>query len=82
MPSRFVSFAEVKRAVSLEALLDRYGLSEGLTRKGANLAGSCPFCNGKSARQFQVVQPLVVVLPSRALFDTACSPCRTVIRKS
>jgi len=54
MPSRFVSFAEVKRAVSLEALLDRYGLSEGLTRKGANLAGSCPFCNGKSARQFQV----------------------------
>src|SRR6478672_11868576 len=54
MPQGFVSFAEVKRAVSLEAILDRYGLWDGFTRKGANLAGPCPFCKGKSARQFQV----------------------------
>lgn len=54
MPKSFVSFAEVKRAVSLEAVLDRYDLLEGLTRKGANLAGPCPFCKGKSGRQFQV----------------------------
>ena len=54
MPTGFVSFAEVKRAVSLEAVLEHYGLSEGLTRKCANLAGPCPFCKGKSARQFQV----------------------------
>lgn len=54
MPHGFVSFAEVKRAVSIEAVLGRYELLEGLTRKGQNLAGPCPFCKGKSARQFQV----------------------------
>jgi DNA primase len=54
MPHGFVSFAEVKRAVSIEAVLGRYELLENLTRKGANLAGPCPFCKGRSARQFQV----------------------------
>ncbi|HEX4960616.1 MAG TPA: CHC2 zinc finger domain-containing protein [Thermoanaerobaculia bacterium] len=54
MPHGFVSFAELKRAVSMEAILKRYELSEGLTRKGANLAGPCPFCKGTSGRQFQV----------------------------
>jgi DNA primase len=54
MPSGFVPFVEVKRAVSLEALLERYELSGGLTRKGANLVGPCPFCGSKSTRQFQV----------------------------
>jgi DNA primase len=54
MPDGFVSFAEVKRAVTMEAVLARYDLLEVLTRKGKNLAGPCPFCKGKSARQFQV----------------------------
>jgi DNA primase len=54
MPNGFIPFAEVKRAVPLEAILERYGLLETLTRKGMNLAGACPFCNGKSGRQFQV----------------------------
>jgi DNA primase len=54
MPDGFVPFAEVKRAVSMEALLSRYELLDGLTRKGQNLAGPCPFCKGRSARQFQV----------------------------
>jgi DNA primase len=54
MPNGFVPFAEVKRAVSLEAILDRYGLLEDLTRKGANLTGPCPFCKSSSGRQFQV----------------------------
>jgi DNA primase len=54
MPEGFVSFAEVKRAVTMEAVLARYELLEGLTRKGANLAGPCLFCKGKSQRQFQV----------------------------
>jgi DNA primase len=54
MPEGFVSFAEVKRAVTMEAVLTRYELLEGLTRKGQNLAGPCPFCKGKSQRQFQV----------------------------
>ncbi|MFY9821959.1 MAG: CHC2 zinc finger domain-containing protein [Thermoanaerobaculia bacterium] len=54
MPQGFVSFAEVKRAVTMEAVLVRYGLKEILVPKGKNLAGLCPFCKGKSARQFQV----------------------------
>jgi DNA primase len=54
MPQSFVSFAELKRAVSIEAVLARYGLREGLTVKGKNLAGPCPFCKGQSQRQFQV----------------------------
>lgn len=54
MPDGFVSFADVKRGVSLEAVLARYDLLEGMARKGQNLAGPCPFCKGKSGRQFQV----------------------------
>ena len=54
MPQGFVSFAEVKRAVSMEAVLARYGSLENMTKKGKNLAGPCPFCRAKSARQFQV----------------------------
>jgi DNA primase len=54
MSKGFVSFAEVKRAVSMEAVLSRYGLLADLVKKGRNLAGPCPFCNGTSARQFQV----------------------------
>lgn len=54
MSKGFVSFAEVKQSVTMEALLTHYGLLAGLTRKGKNLAGLCPFCKGASARQFQV----------------------------
>lgn len=54
MSKGFVSFAEVKRAVSLEAILTRYELRENLARKGRNLVGPCPFCKGASGRQFQV----------------------------
>jgi DNA primase len=54
MAQPFVPFAEVKRAVSLEAVLTRYDLGSKLTPKGANLVGPCPFCKSKSTRQFQV----------------------------
>src|SRR4051794_29050012 len=54
MPQGFVSFADLKRAVSIEAVLARYGLRDGLAAKGKNLAGPCPFCKGQSQRQFQV----------------------------
>jgi DNA primase len=54
MPNGFVSFAELKRGVSLEAVLARYGLMENMTKKGRNLAGPCPFCTSQSQRQFQV----------------------------
>jgi DNA primase len=52
--SQFVSFAEVKRAVTIVALLEHYDLFSTLTAKGQNLVGACPFCEGKSTRQFQV----------------------------
>lgn len=54
MAGSFVSFAEVKRAVTMEAVLTRYGFFAALAPKGKNLVGGCPFCKGKSARQFQV----------------------------
>jgi DNA primase len=54
MSQGFVPFAEVKRAVTLEAVLDRYGLFASLTEKGQNLVGACPLCTGQSKRQFQV----------------------------
>ena len=54
MSQSFVSFAEVKRAVTIVALLEHYGLFSTLTAKGQNLVGACPFCDGKSTRQFQV----------------------------
>jgi DNA primase len=54
MSQGFVSFAEVKRSVPMESVLVHYGLLDALTEKGQNLAGPCPFCKGKSARQFQV----------------------------
>ena len=54
MSKGFVSFAEVKQSVTMEAVLIRYGLFAALTSKGKNLAGACPFCKGGSARQFQV----------------------------
>ncbi|MBW8878581.1 MAG: hypothetical protein JF614_26790 [Acidobacteria bacterium] len=54
MSQGFVSFVEVKQAVTMEAVLTRYGFFENLSRKGKNLAGLCPFCKGRSVRQFQV----------------------------
>ena len=54
MSKGFVSFAEVKQSVTMEAVLTRYELFADLTRKGKNLVGACPFCKGGSARQFQV----------------------------
>lgn len=54
MPQCFVSFADVKRAISIEAVLTHYGLLASFVKKGQNLAGPCPFCKGKSQRQFQV----------------------------
>lgn len=53
MSAAVVSFAEVKRAVGIEAVLTRYGILGSLALKGANLTGPCPFCNGRSERAFR-----------------------------
>lgn len=54
MSAAIVSFAAVKRAVRIEAVLDRYGLLAGLVLRGANLTGRCPFCSARSERAFRV----------------------------
>ena len=39
---RWVVYAEVKKAVSIEQVLIYYGLLEGFTRRGDVLEGPCP----------------------------------------
>lgn len=52
--SNWVSFAEIKSRVSLEDILDRYGLMGTLTEKGDNLVGKCPLCERSKAQSFSV----------------------------
>jgi DNA primase len=52
--TRWVNYRELKEAVSIEQVLDRYGLLAGLTRRGDNLEGACPIHGGHSPRQFRV----------------------------
>jgi DNA primase len=54
MTSRWVNYRELKEAVSLEQVLEHYGLLQSLTRKGDNLEGACPIHGGQSPRQFRV----------------------------
>jgi len=39
---RFVVFSEIKKAVSILQILDRYDLTGSLHRSGDNLMGVCP----------------------------------------
>ena len=54
MTSRWVNYRELKEAVSLEQVLDHYGLLANMTRRGDNLEGACPIHGGHSPRQFRV----------------------------
>src|SRR5947209_7387395 len=54
MGETYVSFAAVKRVVTLEAVLARYDLLKELTPKGENLAGQCPLCEPPRGRSFRV----------------------------
>jgi hypothetical protein len=47
-----VYFEQVKRAVSIEAVLARYGIE--LKGRGGTLKGCCPIHNGSNPRQFTV----------------------------
>ena len=49
-----VDFKAVKAAVSMEQVLDRYGLLDGLKRAGDSLSGPCPIHNGSNPTQFRV----------------------------
>lgn len=52
--SRFVGFEELKRSVSMEQVLRRYGLMETLRRSGESLTGVCPLHHGHNPTQFRV----------------------------
>ncbi len=51
-----VSVADVRRRVTIDQILSRYGLLNDLKRKGAQLTGCCPVHGGSNNRQF-VVNP-------------------------
>jgi len=51
---RSIDFAYVKRAVSLEMVLVRYGYLSHLKRAGSQLRGACPIHNGSNPHQFVV----------------------------
>jgi len=50
----WVDYRELKSRVSLEMVLRRYGVFEGLTVSGKNLVGCCPIHKGSNPRQFSV----------------------------
>jgi DNA primase len=52
--TRWVNYRELKEAVSIEKVLDHYGLLSNLTRRGDSLEGACPIHGGHSPRQFRV----------------------------
>lgn len=50
---RWVAYSEVKKAVSLEQVLEHYGVREGLVKRGDELVGPCPIHRGSNSRQFK-----------------------------
>ena len=52
--SKFVDFKAVKSAVSMEQVLQHYGLLDGLKRSGDSLTGPCPIHKGTNPTQFRV----------------------------
>jgi len=50
----WVNYREIKEAVSIEQVLDHYGLLPDLTRRGDRLEGTCSIHGGQSPRQFRV----------------------------
>ena len=52
--SQFVDFKAVRSAITVEQVLDHYGLLDKLTRKGDSLSGPCPIHKGSNPTQFRV----------------------------
>jgi len=51
---KFVGFDVLKRSVSIQQVLDRYGLTDRLHRSGDSLSGACPLHSGHNKTQFRV----------------------------
>ena len=52
--NQFVDFKAVKSAVTMEQLLQHYGLIEKFKRSGDSLSGACPIHGGSNQTQFRV----------------------------
>ncbi len=51
---KYVDFAELRAKVSIEQVLQHYGLWDGFTGTGAQRRGACPIHKGTNSRQFNV----------------------------
>ena len=54
MPGKWVEYKLIKEKVSIEDILERYGLLERFTRRGDQLSGACPIHKGHKKSQFSV----------------------------
>lgn len=52
--SKFVDFKAVKSAITMEAVLEHYGLMDRFKRSGDSLSGPCPIHKGSNPTQFRV----------------------------
>ena len=54
MNKTFIGFDRLKQSVTMEQVLDRYGLRERLRHSGDSLSGVCPLHQGHNPSQFRV----------------------------
>lgn len=52
--TKWVDFQKLKEQVSMEMILDHYGILDDLKRKGDKLTGKCPLHQGSNPNQFSV----------------------------
>src|ERR1043166_8132872 len=52
--SSFVDFKAVKAAITMERVLDHYGLMDRFKRGGDSLSGPCPIHKGSNPTQFRI----------------------------
>lgn len=52
--NRFIGFKQLKQSVTMEQVLERYGLLEKLRHSGDSLSGVCPLHQGHNPTQFRV----------------------------
>ncbi len=56
MRKPYVNFRELKAAVGIRRVLERYNLLETLREQGSRLSGPCPICGGEGGTSFRVCQ--------------------------
>jgi DNA primase len=52
--SSFVDFKAIKAAITVEQVLERYGLSDRFKKSGDSLSGPCPIHGGSNPTQFRI----------------------------